>query len=106
MNANSLNLLRQSEPADFQDTESHTRPMFWITDYPIPEESQLMMLHRIVPADALHAVSHANPDDNGKSFGDAYLQSQAKKIWGETLIYAVALVAAVIGSAIQPWQWF
>ena len=95
MNANSLNLLRQSERADFQDTDGATRPMFWVTDYPIPEESQLMMLHRIVPADAIHAANDMEAEDE-LSYG----------IFKETLVYALAAVAAIFGSVLQPWQWF
>lgn len=99
MNARSLLLGHTFERADFQDTEGATRPMFWVTDYPIPEESQLMMLHRIVgvgvPADRLHAMNDADMEDE-LSYG----------VFKETLVYALGAVAAIFGSVIQPWQWF
>ena len=98
MNARSLLLGHTPEPADFADTEGATRPMFWVTDQPSPDESPLLFLHRVVPyvpADYLQAMNDADIEDE-LSFG----------IVKETLLYSVVAVGAIAVSFLAPWQWF
>lgn len=100
MNANSLNLLRHFERADFADTEGpHTRPMVWLTD-PETADPGFLHLHRValmshVPADAIHAANDADAEDE-LSYG----------LYRETLLYALFAVGAIFVSALAPWQWF
>lgn len=98
MNAKSLLLNHKPEPADFEDTQGATRPMFWITDYPIPEESQLMMLHRIVqvPADDLHYLDDLDAED--QMIRDTISQL-------DLMLIALGLVIGAAVSAFVPWDW-
>lgn len=94
------NVLHRLEPNEWSDTQGATRPMFWVTDFPLPDESQLRALHRVidvgVPADAIRAMDYSEAED----------EMVASFLAFDMLCVALFVVLGIALSIYKPWQWF
>lgn len=77
---------RQHFLRGYTDEWANTQPAVTPITEPMPEEGMLLMLHRVTPAEAIHAA-----------------EQEPTSLW-DALI-ALGFVVGVVGSALQPWQW-